>query len=85
MGAGDAHPRRRVDGRGVGRVDAPVDEFDPKPWLSSAVLASLAANELARAMGMRDLYPFALSAGARRRIEAAWHLVRGATTKNPTL
>ena len=44
--------------------------------MSTAVLASLAANELARAMGMRDLYPFALSPGARRKIEAAWRLTR---------
>jgi len=26
-------------------------------------------------MGMRDLYPFALSSGARRRIERCWELV----------
>ena len=64
-------------------IDAPVDDFDPKQWLSSAVLASLAANELARSMGMRDLYPFALSAGARRRIEAAWHLVHNAAASLP--
>lgn len=62
-------------GAAWGVVDARVDEFDPRQWLSAAVLASLAANELARAMGMRDLYPFALSTGARRRIEAAWDLV----------
>jgi hypothetical protein len=49
--------------------------FDPAAWVSAAITASLAANELARAMGMRDLYPFALSAGARRRIEACWLLV----------
>ncbi len=62
-------------GAAWGVVDAPVDDFAPKQWLSAAVMASLAANELARSMGMRDLYPFALSVGARRRIEAAWHLV----------
>ena len=48
-------------GAAWGVVDLPVEEFDPKQWLSAAVMASLAANELARAMGMRDLYPFALS------------------------
>jgi hypothetical protein len=58
-----------------GVIDAPIEDFDPKQWLSAAVLASLAANELARSMGMRDLYPFALTPGARRRIEASWHLV----------
>ncbi len=63
-------------GAAWGVVDAPVDDFAPKQWLSAAVMASLAANELARSMGMRDLYPFALSVGARRRIEAAWHLVQ---------
>ncbi len=63
-------------GAAWGVVDLPVEAFDPKQWLSAAVMASLAANELARAMGMRDLYPFALSAGARRRIEAAWHLAQ---------
>jgi len=72
-------------GAAWGVVDEPAEAFDPKQWLSSAVMASLAANELARAMGMRDLYPFALSAGARRRIEAAWSLVRGVTAKSPTL
>jgi hypothetical protein len=60
-------------------VDQPAAPFDPKQWMSTAVLASLAANELARAMGMRDLYPFALSPGARRKIEAAWQLVSGLT------
>ena len=72
-------------GAAWGVVDAPVDEFDPKPWLSSAVLASLAANELARAMGMRDLYPFALSVGARRRIEAALAPHSRCDDENPTL
>jgi len=62
-------------GAAWGIIEPPAGAFDPKQWLSAAVLASLAANELARSMGMRDLYPFALSGGARRRIEAAWHLV----------
>ena len=70
-------------GAAWGVIDAPVDEFDPKQWVSAAVTASLAANELARSMGMRDLYPFALTAGARRKIEAAWHLVRGVASEQP--
>lgn len=56
-------------------ISAPSAEFRPAEWVSLAVTASLAANELARSMGMRDLYPFALSSGARRRIEQAWLLV----------
>lgn len=62
-------------GAAWGVVEAPAGRFDPKSWMSAAVMASLAANELARAMGMRDLYPFALSSGARARIESCWHLV----------
>ena len=62
-------------GAAWGVIDAPAGSFDPRPWMSAAVTASLAANELARAMGMRDLYPFALSSGARRRIERCWELV----------
>jgi hypothetical protein len=57
-------------------VEAPLAPFDPEAWTSTAVLVTLAANELARAMGMRDMYPFALSPGARRKIEAAWRLTR---------
>ena len=59
-----------------GVVDSPASAFDPAQWMSTAVLATLAANELARAMGMHDLYPFALSPGARRKIEVAWRLTR---------
>lgn len=62
-------------GAAWGVVDPPQTSFDPARWMSAAVMASLAANELARAMGARDLYPFALSPGARRKIEAAWRLV----------
>ena len=62
-------------GAAWGVIDAPAGSFDPHAWMSAAVTASLAANELARAMGMRDLYPFALSSGARRRIERCWELV----------
>ncbi len=57
-------------GSAWGVIDSPGAPFDPATWMSTAVLASLAANELARAMGVRDLYPFALSPGARRKIEA---------------
>jgi hypothetical protein len=63
-------------GSAWGVVDSPGGTFDPETWMSTAVLASLAANELARSMGMRDLYPFALSPGARRKIDAAWRLTR---------
>ncbi len=64
-------------GSAWGVVGAPGPTFDPEQWVSTAVLATLAANELARALGMRDLYPFALSPGARRKIEVAWRLTRG--------
>ena len=63
-------------GSAWGVVDAPGRSFDPNQWVSTAVVATLAANELARALGMRDLYPFALSPGARRKIEVAWRLTR---------
>lgn len=63
-------------GAAWGIIDPPTGAFDPRQWLSAAVRTSLAANELARSMGMRDLYPFALSVGARRRIEAAWRLIQ---------
>jgi hypothetical protein len=63
-------------GSAWGVVDWPSEPFDPEQWMPTAVLATLAANELARAMGMRDLYPFALSPGARRKIEVAWRLTR---------
>jgi hypothetical protein len=63
-------------GSAWGVVDSPGAPFDPATWMTTAVLASLAANELARAMGVRDLYPFALSPGARHKIEVAWRLTR---------
>jgi hypothetical protein len=63
-------------GSAWGVVGEPDGPFDPEAWMSAAVLASLASNELARAMGVRDLYPFALSPGARRKIETAWRLTR---------
>ena len=59
-----------------GVVNLPQAQFEPARWMSTAVLATLAANELARAMGMHDLYPFALSPGARRKVEVAWRLTR---------
>jgi hypothetical protein len=67
-------------GAAWGVVDAPATPFDPDQWISTAVLVTLAANELARSMGTRDLYPFALSPGARRRIETAWRLTRDGLT-----
>jgi hypothetical protein len=63
-------------GSAWGVIEAPGSPFDPERWIPAAVLVSLAANELARALGMRDLYPFALSPGARRKIEAAWRLAQ---------
>jgi len=62
-------------GASWGVVEAPVDPTDAKAWLADSILASVAANELARAMGMRDLYPFALSAGVRTKVEFCWRLV----------
>ena len=58
-----------------GVVPAPTDPDDADAWLSASITASVAANELARAMGMRDLYPFTLSPGVRSKIEFCWHLV----------
>ncbi len=54
---------------------APGDAADAKAWLSTSITASVAANELARSMGMRDLYPFALSPGVRAKVEFCWRLV----------
>jgi hypothetical protein len=62
-------------GASWGVVHAPSDPTDARAWLATSVSASVAANELARAMGMRDLYPFALSAGARRKVEFCWALI----------
>ena len=45
-------------GSAWGVVQAPEDRGDPVAWLATSITASVAANELARAMGMRDLYPF---------------------------
>ena len=63
-------------GAAWGVVAAPDDPTDAKAWLATSITASLAANELARAMGMRDLYPFALSPGVRAKVEFCWRLVR---------
>ena len=59
-----------------GVVRAPDDPTDARSWLATSVTASVAANELARAMGMRDLYPFALTTGARAKVEFCWRLLR---------
>jgi hypothetical protein len=64
-------------------IPSPAADFDPRAWVSAAVTTSLAANELARAMGMRDLYPFALTSGARRKIEASWQLVHPSARRRP--
>ena len=58
-----------------GVVEAPADPTDARSWLATSVTASVAANELARAMGMRDLYPFALTSGARAKVEFCWRLL----------
>lgn len=62
-------------GASWGVVHAPSDPTDARAWLATSVSASVAANELARAMGMRDLYPFALTEGARTKVEFCWGLV----------
>jgi hypothetical protein len=62
-------------GASWGVVHAPADPDDARAWLATSVSASVAANELARAMGMRDLYPFALTSGARTKVEYCWRLV----------
>jgi hypothetical protein len=58
-----------------GVVPAPDDRADACAWLATSITASVAANELARAMGMRDLYPFALTPGARAKVEFCWRLL----------
>jgi hypothetical protein len=56
-------------------VSAPADRADATAWLSTSITASVAANELARSMGMRDLYPFALTPGVRAKVEFCWQLL----------
>lgn len=58
-----------------GVVAAPTEPSNAFAWLTTSITASIAANELARAMGMRDLYPFALSPGVREKVEFCWTLV----------
>lgn len=58
-----------------GVVSAPDDRSDATSWLATSITASVAANELARSMGMRDLYPFALTQGVRAKVEFCWHLL----------
>ena len=58
-----------------GVVTAPDDRTDATAWLATSITASVAANELARAMGMRDLYPFALTSGVRAKVEFCWRLL----------
>ncbi len=63
-------------GAAWGVVPHPYDPRDAAAWLSASITASVAANELARAMGMRDLYPFTLTAGVRAKVEFCWRLLR---------
>ncbi|HEU4841867.1 MAG TPA: putative zinc-binding metallopeptidase [Ilumatobacteraceae bacterium] len=58
-----------------GVVTAPDDHTDATAWLATSITASVAANELARSMGMRDLYPFALTSGVRAKVEFCWRLL----------
>jgi hypothetical protein len=58
-----------------GVVQAPDDPTDAAAWLTTSITASVAANELARSMGMRDLYPFALTSGVRVKVEFCWGLL----------
>ena len=62
-------------GASWGVVSSPDDPTDAKAWLGTSITASVAANELARSMGMRDLYPFALSSGVRAKVEFCWQLL----------
>jgi hypothetical protein len=59
-----------------GVVAAPADPHDAAVWMSAAVAATIAANELARAMGTRDLYPFTLSPRVRAKVSFCWRLIR---------
>ena len=45
-------------------------------WLATSTAATLVANELARAMGAGDPYPFALSAAVQRKVGYCWGLVQ---------
>jgi hypothetical protein len=58
-----------------GVVRAPDDPADAAAWLATSVAASVAANELARAMGMPDPYPFALAPGALAKVAFCWRLL----------
>ena len=59
----------------MGRRVAPRRPRRPPGLAGSSITASVAANELARSMGMRDLYPFALTSGVRAKVEFCWHLL----------
>jgi hypothetical protein len=59
---------------GVGPI--PADPHDADAWLTAAVEVTIAANELARAMGVRDPYPFTLSPRVRGKIGFCWRLIR---------
>jgi hypothetical protein len=68
-------------GAAWGVVGAPADAADAGDWLAASVTASVAANELARAMGMRDLYPFTLTPGVRAKVEFCWRVANGAAVR----
>ena len=64
-----------------GVVDAPASSAGAGAWLDESITASVAANELSRAMGMRDLYPFTLTPGVRAKVEFCWGLTGPARHK----
>lgn len=68
-----------------GVIDAPPPISDAKGWIGASIEASVAANELARAMGMDDLYPFVLSKTAWAKVTWCWDLlVEPATELSPS-
>jgi hypothetical protein len=64
-------------GAAWGLVEAPISGADAAAWVAASIEAGLAANELARAMGARDLYPFALTPSVLAKVEYCWSLLGG--------
>ncbi len=62
-------------GAAWGVVAPPADPGDAMAWLATSTAATLAANELAHAMGAGDPYPFALAATVQRKVGYCWRLV----------
>lgn len=58
-----------------GLVGPPPDPADGAAWIGVSIEASVAANELARAMGTNDLYPFALTRHAWDKVRWCWRLL----------